>query len=268
VAAAVWAVGLILIVVVTAAFYPSFGDLTAESVAGGGDAMNSFLGLNSAIDPGSPLGYLWIGLYANILPWTLMALGISLGTGAIAGDEEVGLIEFLLARPVSRTTVAVSRFLAAVTILFAVAAATALSLIVCLPLFELTDATTTTAADGSTVSVPGATVGDIAAGTLASFAVALGSCGIAYLVGGITGRKNITLTAASAVAIGGYVLYTVSNTTGSLDAISRLTQWHWYVDDVMLIDGLSWNVLWPFLVAASGFLVGWQVFLRRDLHGD
>ncbi len=263
----VWALGLIAVVVVTAAFYPSLGDLTATSVAGGGDAMNTVLGLTASIDPASPLGYLWIGLYANILPWTLMGLGIALGTGAIAGEEEIGLIEYLLARPVSRTTVALARFWGAVTILFVVASATALSLIACLPLFQLSDAYTSTAADGTSTTVAGATPADIFAGTFASFAVALGSFGIAYLIGGVTGRKGITLGSASAIAIGGYVLYTVSNTTGALSVLINITPWGWYVDDVMLIDGLTWNVLWPFLVAAIGLIVGWQAFTHRDLHG-
>ena len=51
----------------------------------------------SGIDPKSPLGYLWIGLYANVYPWMLMAFGVVLGVAAIAGDEDTGSLEYLLA---------------------------------------------------------------------------------------------------------------------------------------------------------------------------
>jgi ABC-2 type transport system permease protein len=180
-----WVVGILIIVVATAAFYPSLGDATQSISEGGGEAMSTFLGLSDGIDPGSPLGYLWVGLYANIFPWMLMALGVSLGIAAIVGDEETRNLEYLLSGPVQRTTVIFARFAAFVTILFIVSLVSALGLIVSLPLFELTDAVTTTAADGSTVMEPGATAGDVLAGTFASFAVSIGLGSVAFMLGAV-----------------------------------------------------------------------------------
>ena len=34
----------------------------------------------------------------------------------------------------------------------------------------------------------------------------------------------------------------------------------------MLISGLDWPVILPFISALVGLLVGWRVFLRRDLR--
>ena len=50
-------------------------------------------------------------------------------------------------------------------------------------------------------------------------AVAVGVLGLAYLLGGITGRKGVTMGTASAIAIASYVLYTLSQTTGALDTL-------------------------------------------------
>jgi ABC-2 type transport system permease protein len=263
---AMWSLGLIVVSVLTAAFYPSLSTSTGDSLSESSGAMSALLGLNPGIDPTSPLGYLWIGLYANIVPWVLMALGIALGTAAIAGDEDTGVLEYMLSRPVTRTSIAVSRFAAAVTILLVVSALTALSLIICIPLFELGDSVTTTAIDGSSVTAPGATATDIAAGTFAAFAVGLGIAGVAYMIGAATGRKGFTMGASSAIAIASYVLYTLSQTTGALETLTWLSAWRWYIDDVMLIDGLDWDVLLPFALAGISFLVGWQIFLRRDLQ--
>jgi ABC-2 type transport system permease protein len=263
---AMWTLGMVIIIVATAAFYPSLSASTGESLESGGEAMSSLLGLSSGIDPSSPLGYLWIGLYANIVPWILMALGIALGTAAIAGDEDTGTLEYMLSRPITRTAVILSRFAGMVTILLVVSALSAVALIICLPIFELTDSVTTTAADGSTVTAPGATASDILAGTFAAFAVGMGAAGVAFFVGGLTGRKNVTLGVSSAVAIGGYVLYTLSNMTSSLEWLTWLSPWRWYIDDVMLINGLDWEVSLPFITALVGLLLGWIVFLHRDLQ--
>jgi ABC-2 type transport system permease protein len=263
---AMWTLGNVIIIVATAAFYPSLSASTGESLESGGEAMSSLLGLSSGVDPTSPLGYLWIGLYANIVPWVLMALGIALGTAAIAGDEDTGTLEYMLSRPITRTAVIMSRFAGVLTVLFVVAAISAVALIICLPVFELTDSVTTTAADGSTVTAPGATASDILAGTFAAFAVGMGAAGVAFFLGGLTGSKGFTLGASSAVAIGGYVLYTLSNMTSSLEWLTWLSPWRWYIDDVMLINGLDWEVVLPLITAFVGLLLGWVVFLRRDLQ--
>jgi putative exporter of polyketide antibiotics len=54
--------------------------------------------------------------------------------------------------------------------------------------------------------------------------------------------------------------------TSSLEFLTWISPWRWYIDDVMLINGLDWDVLLPFGLAAVCALVGWQVFLRRDLQ--
>jgi ABC-2 type transport system permease protein len=262
----VWTLGLVFIIVATAAFYPSLSASTGESLEDSSGAMSSLLGLSAGIDPSTALGFLWIGLYANIVPWMLMALGIALGTAAIAGDEDTGTLEYMLSRPVTRTTVALSRFVGAFTVLFVVAFLSGLSLVASIPLFELGDAVTTTAADGSSSTAPGATAADAAAGTFSAFAVGVGIFGLAYLIGAVTGRKATTLGVSSGIAIAGYVFYTLSEMTSSLEFLTWVSPWRWYIDDVMLINGLDWDVLLPFGLALVCLVVGWQVFLRRDLQ--
>jgi len=106
----------------------------------------------------------------------------------------------------------------------------------------------------------------VAAGTFAAFAVGLGFLGVSYLIGGITGRKGFTSATSAAIAVGGYVLYTLSDTTDSLEALTWVSPWRWYIADAMLINGIDWDVLLPFGLAIIGLLVGWQAFNRRDLQ--
>ena len=262
-----WAAGIVIVVVASAAFYPSFSDASGDALSGGGDAMSTLLGLSNGIDPTSPLGFLWVSLYANILPWMLMALGVALGTASIAIDEDSGTLEFLLARPVTRSAVALARFGGMVTVLLAVSVVSALALIISLPLFDLSQAVATTDSSGSPVTEPAATAGDVVAGTFAAFAVGLSIGGVAYLLGATTGNKNVALGGASAIGIGGYVLYTLSNMTSNLDALTWVSPWRWYIDDAMLINGLDWDVALPFVTALVCLVVGWMVFVRRDIRG-
>ena len=266
-----WTVGVVFTVVATAAFYPSLAKLSGDGDGGStGDsssaAMASLLGLGQGIDPTSPLGYLWIALYANVYPWMLMALGVVLGVAAIAGDEDTGTLEYLLSRPVTRSAVVLARYLGMLTILGLVAVLSGLSLVISYPMFGLDEAVTTTAPDGTTTTSPGATAADAFNGTLSSFAVAAGLAGFAFLLGAVLGRKGLALGLATGVGLGGYIFYTLSNMTDSLEPLTWISPWRWYVADAMLVKGLTWNVALPFVTALVGLAVGWWGFLRRDLQ--
>lgn len=227
------------------------------------------LGLGAGINPSTPVGFLWSANYSNYsnqLPWLLMALGIALGTASIAGDESEGTLESLLAKPVTRTEIAIARFAGMVTILFIASLVNLVAVAVTMPLFSLTDPVTITAVDGTTTTAPGATVGDLFVGGLSAMAVGLAAGAIAYLIGAATGRRGIALGVSSGFAVAGYVLYTLSNVTGAVEALTWISPWRWFIADTMMIDGLTLNILWPVLLALVSLLVGWQLFVRRDLQ--
>ena len=261
-----WSVSIMLVSVVTAAFYPSLTSATSGSAGSQSATMSSILGLGEGINPSTPVGFLWSFNYSNQLPWLLMALGIALGTAAIAGDESDGTLEYLLAKPVTRTQIAFARFAGMVTVLVIASVVNLIGVAVTMPLFDLTDSVTVTAIDGTTTTAAGATVGDLFIGGLSAMAVGLGSGAIAYFIGAASGRKGYALGAASGIAVAGYVLYTLSNVTGSLDALTWLSPWRWFVADAMMVNGLTAAILWPVLLAVVALLAGWQLFLRRDLQ--
>jgi ABC-2 type transport system permease protein len=260
-----WTIGVAAVLVSTAAFYPSLKDFFADFQNQGSSGVSSLLGLTNGIDPSSPVGYLWSNLYSNIVPWMLMALGVSLGANAIAGDEETGTLEYTLSSSATRAQMLVSRFAGVVTILFAVAVVSGLALLVTAPLFDLTTAKSVTI-DGAPVTNPGVGVSNIAAGTFAAFSVATGIAGIAFLVGGVTGKKGPAIGVATAIAVASYVFYTLANLTGFAKALTWLSSWRWYISKAMFINGLSWEVLLPFLLAAVCAGLAWVAFERRDLQ--
>jgi ABC-2 type transport system permease protein len=262
-----WSVSIMLVSVVTAAFYPSLTSATSGDLGAGDSAtMSSVLGLGEGINPSTPVGFLWSFNYSNQLPWLLMALGIALGTAAIAGDEADGTLEYLLAKPVTRTQIAFARFGGMLTVLIIASIVNLVGVAATMSFFDLTTSVTVTAADGTTSTAAGATIGDLFVGGLSAMAVGLGSASIAYFVGAATGRKGYALGVAAGFAVAGYVLYTLSNVTGSLEWLTWISPWRWFIDDAMMVNGLTLDLLWPFVLAAASLLAGWQLFLHRDLQ--
>jgi ABC-2 type transport system permease protein len=260
-----WTVGVAAVLVVTAAFYPSLKNFFADFQTQGSAGVSSLMGLTNGIDPSSPLGYLWSNLYSNVLPWMLMALGVSLGANAIAGDEEVGTLDYTLSTAATRAQILVTRFAGVLTILFVAAAVSGLALLASAPLFDLTSATTVTI-DGTPIGDPGVGASNVAVGTFAAFAVATGVAGIAFLVGGLTGRKGRAIGVATAIAIASYVFYTLANLTGVAKPLTWLSSWGWYMARAMFINGLGWEVILPFALAAACGGLAWVGFERRDLQ--
>lgn len=262
-----WSGGIALVSVVTAAFYPSLTKAAGDSLGSSDSAtMSSVLGLGEGINPSTPVGFLWSFNYSNQLPWLLMALGIALGTAAIAGDEYDGTLEYLLAKPVSRTEIIFARFAGMITVLVIASIVNLVCVAATMPFFNLTDPVKVANAQGKTITAAGANIGDLVVGGLSAMAVGLAAGTIAYFVGAVTGRKGYTLGVASGFAVAGYVLYTLSNVTGSLEWLTWISPWRWFINDAMMVNGLTLNILWPFLLATVALLAGWQLFLRRDLQ--
>lgn len=261
----VWSLSIALVSVATAAFYSSLGGAADNSLDSSG-AMSSLLGLGAGIDPSTPVGFLWSFNYSNQLPWLLMALGIALGTAAIAGDESDGTLEYLLSKPATRTEVAMARFAGVITVLVVASIVNLVAVAVTMPLFDLTDTVKTVTEGGKHVTAPGATVNDLFVGGFSAMAVGIGSAAVAYLVGAATGRRGFALGFSSGFAVAGYVLYTLSNVSGDMEALTWISPWRWFIDDAMMVNGMTTDVLYPFALATVCLLVGWQAFLRRDLQ--
>jgi ABC-2 type transport system permease protein len=159
----------------------------------------------------------------------------------------------------------VTRFAGVVTILFVVAVLSGLALLVTAPLFDLTKNTTVTI-DGAQMTNPGVSVSNVAAGTFAAFSVATGVAGIAFLVGGLTGKKGRAIGVATAIAVASYVFYTLANLTGIAKPLTWVSSWRWYISQAMFIHGLGWEVVLPFALAAACGGLAWVAFERRDLQ--
>lgn len=249
-----WSVGVVALVLFTVALYPtlkgqaSLDDLVNQMPA----AVRSMFGISKVIPLTSPAGYLQGRLFGSLLPVLLIVFGIGLGARAIAGSEQEGTLELLLANPVTRRTVLVERYVALVALLAGLTVVFAVSLVVLSLPFGALD---------------GVPASGLAGVTVATFGIALLHATVAFGVGAATGRRALALSSATIVAVAGYLLQGLLGLSDAVRPLRFVTPWHWYLGRNMLAQGVAPDgVIVPLVVSAVIVAVGAVAFLRRDLR--
>jgi ABC-2 type transport system permease protein len=249
-----WLLGLLALVVFTIALYPSVKDQTEieDLMANLPAAFRTMIGYETAVPLTSPAGYLQARMFSTIAPVLLVVFGISLGAQAIGALEESGRLEPLLANPVTRTRVAVERYLAGVALLV---------------LLTAVFATATLALASAVDALGGVRLTGLLGACTAAGALALLHLSLAYTVGAGTGRRGPAVGVAAAVAVGGYLVYSLLSLVDALAPLRYATPWYWYLQRNMLAHGVPLSAIAvPIGLSAILLALGLLLFRRRDLR--
>jgi ABC-2 type transport system permease protein len=243
-----WTIGITAVGVFYAAFFPAIRTPEYEEM------MKSFapelmeaLGFTAIT---TPVGYLGSTTFGLLGPILMIVFGTWFGTRAIAGDEDGGRLDVLLAHPVSRWAVVIQRFGSLVVAAGAI----------CLVLFV------------ALVAISGpAEFGEVGGANLLAAAAHLAALGIlfgalALAVGAATASRA---AATSVVAVVGVVAYFGNTMAARIPEIALLrdvSPFHFYSGGQPLANGLQ-AVDLAILVAAALVLaaIGGLVFDRRDV---
>ena len=249
-----WAAGIVALVLFTVSLYPSLKgeESLNEVIEQMPEALRSMFGMDTAIPLTSPPGYLQGRLFGSLLPLILMVFGIGLGARAIAGSEQEGTLELLLANPVTRGAVVVERYLAMVAMITGLTAVFAVSLVVLALPFGALEGVPMTGLAGAVAGV---------------FGIALLHATLAFGVGAATGRRSLALSSATVVAVAGYLLQGLVGLSDAIHPLRLLSPWHWYLGRNMLAQGVAPDALVvPLVLSLVIFAAGAGAFLRRDLR--
>jgi ABC-2 type transport system permease protein len=249
-----WSLAIVILIIFTLAFYPTIRDQADQLEKSFSQLSNTTVSLFSDTNQIlSPIGYLSSQLFYLTLPMLLSVLTIGLGSSIIAREEDSGPIELLLARPLARGKLVLGKAAAAVIILAVVCAAALVSLLIMAKLVH--------------IAVP---LPSIAVATLAAAAMALLFGSISFLVTclGRTARAA-SIGIAALVAVGGYIISSLSSAVEWLRWPSVVSPFHYYHPAEILGGDYHWAELLG-LLAASLVLGGisWWAFRRRDLGGS
>lgn len=243
-----WAIAIAVVGAAYAAFYPSINDPNMEA------ALDAFpkevLDALGMADITSPQGYVGSTVFGLLGPALMIVYAASLGTRAIAGDEESGRLDLLLAHPVTRWSVVLQRA-AAVVVALAVATAALLAAMVAI---------------SGPAQLGALSVADLAAASLQLFLLAAVFATLALAVGAATGSRALAMGTVAFVAVGSYLANTMGPSVSAIAWTQHLSPFFYATGGQPLANG--WQVGDALILSSVAvILVGAAVFAfgRRDV---
>ncbi len=247
-----WTLGVVSLVWVNVIFYPSVRDSPEieDFAERSPELMRALLGGRESLDLLSPAGYLDGQVYALLVPLLLLIFAIGHGAGAIAGEEEKGTLELLLANPVGRRRLVAEKLLG-LTALVAVFCAVVL---------------VSVWTSGRAVNL-GLPVGRLGAATVAVGLLGALFGALALLAGAATGRRGPAIGVPAALAVAAYLLMALAPLADRLEPWRVLSPFYYYASYDRLVEGMDWGASGILTAAAAVLGAAAIVALdRRDLR--
>lgn len=244
-----WTLGLVLVIGVNVAFYPSVRDDQALSdYAKNLPESLRALFAGGELDLASPVGYLNSQVFALTAPLILFIFAIGAGSGAVAGEEEKGTLDLLLAHPLRRRDYVVQRFLALTLLVGALGIALLAAVAI-----------------GSVVVDLEIAFGRLVAATVSVTLLALFVGSLALAVGAVMPGRARAIAITAAIAVAAWLLDGLGQAVDALEPWRRLSPYYQALGTNPLREGAAWSG-WAILAAASILLVvvGAVGLERRD----
>jgi ABC-2 type transport system permease protein len=245
-----WSIGFIALGVILISFFPVIRDVPFIS-----EYLEAFpeeflaLFAGEVTDYTSPEGYLNGEVFFLMYPLLLLVFAIGFGSGAIAGEEERGTLDLLLANPLQRWRLVLEKFIA---------------MLICTLLLAFTF-WATLAIGGAAIDM-GLNLVRLAAICFSGFLLATAFGSVALAMGCARGKSGISLGVGGALAVYGYMLNALAPLIEWLEPFQILSPFYFYIDANPLTNGLN-AVHAAILIGLTAiFLVIALIsFERRDL---
>ena len=197
----------------------------------------------------SPAGYLNAELFSLMIPLLLLVVAIGMGARAIAGEEERGTLELLLATPVSRRRVLLEKVAAGLLMLSALGVVLLVALVA-----------------GARLAGMDIATARLAAAALSVVALTLPFGALALALGCATGARGTAIGPSVAVAAAAYLLNSLAPLSAALKPWRVVSPFHWYDAEAVLSTGPRWGYL-VLLAATAAALTALAALLfeRRDI---
>lgn len=241
-----WAVVTLLLVVGSTALFPLFkdslGDLTNVP-----DELKALVGDANAYS--TITGWLSLQIFDQMV-FAGIVLGIIIGGGILAGEENEGTLQSLLALPVKRSTVywqkvaAVTCLVGAVTLCLFIGSWVGVLLI------------------GESVSAL-----HMAEATLMAFLISTFFTALTYVIGAITGRRGVAGAVAGLFAFVGFMITSLAAGISALKYADYLSPFHYYNKPSPQAAGFqAWDAFVLALTILILLIIGYSIFMRRDVN--
>lgn len=243
-----WSVGILLLVLVQAAVWPTMRDLPSleELLAGYPEAMRDLFALD-AMNTG--VGFLNAELFTLILPLLFIIFAVSRGARLVAGEEEQGMLDVVLVTRVTTTSLLLQKAAALAVAVAALALVLTAMMLICSPIFDL-----------------GIGLGDLAPAVLAMWLLGTEFGFVSLAVGAVTGRRPIALAVSGTLAVASYTLYALGQIVESIQPWQPLSPIHQAVSGGPLGGGMQASFGWLVLGIVLVILAAAPSFGHRDIR--
>jgi ABC-2 type transport system permease protein len=246
-----WALGLAALIALNVAFYPSVRDDRALSDYAE-DLPESVRALfvGGELDLTSPAGYLNSQIFALLAPILFLIFAIGAGSAAVAGEEERGTLDLVLAQPLRRRDYVVQRFLALAALIAALTIVLLLAVALGSWLVDLEIGFAKLLAASASVGL---------------LALLFGT--IALAAGAIRPGRATAIAVAAGVAVIAWLLDGLGQAVDVLDSLRPLSPYYQAIGRNPLREGAPWTG-WAVLAVTSALLAatGAAGFERRDVR--
>jgi ABC-2 type transport system permease protein len=233
-----WTLGLAATIALTIAFYPSIrGDPALSDYAKDLPESLRALFAGGEFDLASPVGFLNSQVFALTAPLLLLIFAIGAGSGAVAGEEERGTLDFLLAHPLRRRDFVVQRFLGLAVLVGALAGVVLVTVAVCSWVVDL----------------------EIGFGRLLAASTSVGLLALlfgtlALAVGAVRPGRTRAIAVAAGLAVAAWLLDGLAQAVGVLDSLRPFSPYYQTLGQNPLRDGAPWTG-WALLAVTTALLV-------------
>lgn len=244
-----WSIGLIGIASIQLAVYPTVRDSAAglsTFIENYPKALREIFRMN---DYTSGPGYLSTELFSFMVPLIFIAIGASWGGSATAQEEEQRTADLLLTLPISRGRILGTKILAAAVAQIVLAGVLSLGLALGIHAVDLSIG-----------------VSKIVAGSVSCALLGIMYNSVATFLGAAWGKKSMALGGAIALAITGFLFYSLAPLVNTFDRITPINPFQWTLGSNPLIRGLDlgYSAL-SLLVSIALYGAAIIVFKRRDI---
>lgn len=251
-----WALGLVGLAGMMVGVYPSVRDNPAVSSIAENypEALQELFSFGGGFDYSSPAGYLGIELFSLMVPLLLIIAAVATGAGGIAGEEDRGTMELLLANPVTRRRIVLEKgaAMAVESVLLGAVLWAALAI-------------------GAALIGMEVSAWRIAAAVTAAVLLAAAFGAIALLAGAVLGRRGPAVGVTAALAVAAYLVNSLAGLVTALEPLRPLTPFFHYEDPDPLRTGFAWGhlaVLAAIALVAAGAAAVAVTGILRDSGSD
>ena len=213
------------------------------------DELLAIMGVGGEESLFDPVGFMQAEAFGWIVPLVFAIYGAVQGARAVAGEEEDGTIDLVMATPLSRTGLVWQKWMALVLAEGVLGLTLLVSLAVDRALFNL--------------DIP---LANIAAGSFMAVVLGVFFGSLALAVGAGTGLRGLTVGMVTLVAAGTYLLNSLAGLVEILEAVQPVSPFYYYGASSPLRHGLDAGhalILGGLAVVFLG--IGLVVVGRRDL---